>query len=92
MAKRERPLSKRHLAVLEKAKERARPNLKPGDKATCSPRFSPLFYTVPNPCKVLRVEESSRFMSGYAVTIETSAGPETIDSNYLTKAEADVPA
>lgn len=53
-------------------KPREAPRVSKGDMAICS--HTPLFYSIPSPCRVEQVEPDSGMMSGWAVLVLDSGG------------------
>lgn len=58
-----------------------------GDELRC--HFLPLFYTIPEPVKAVRVEATKRCMSGWMITVLDAEGKEReLDSSKFSKHKA----
>ena len=70
------------VTVLDEPKKGAKkPPFSAGDEVVFSNRFSPLHYSIDEPCMALEVKEDARFVSGWSVTVQTTPhGPKAFDS------------
>ena len=75
------PIARAVEAPAAKVVERPRPSVEAGQLATGS--YRPLLFTIPYPAPVLAVIENSRFVSGWAVRVDTSEGIKDLDSGYF---------
>lgn len=56
---------------------------KPGD--ICTTAYRPLHFSVTSPCKILAVRYDKRFVSEWAVTVDTSEGLKDLCSSHFSR-------